>query len=228
MRFRLPRPLHGWRELAWEVGIIVIGVLIALSAQQVVEEIHWRSEVQQTRKALDAELGHNVAAFDYRVAQRPCVAARLAELKSAIARQRQGQATPFKRPVTSPVGFGVRTAVWEAASGEARSRMPIEVKLQYAALYDFLRQFTYLRDGEDTDWQEVEDADFSTRMDARDLQHVAGRIRRLEERNALLSGFIQYRNVLAEPLQIEPDKAIDAIAAGVARANRKALCTSYR
>jgi len=30
MHFRLPKPLHGWREFAGEVGIIVIGVLIAL------------------------------------------------------------------------------------------------------------------------------------------------------------------------------------------------------
>jgi hypothetical protein len=31
MHFHLPKPLHGWREFAGEVGIIVIGVLIALS-----------------------------------------------------------------------------------------------------------------------------------------------------------------------------------------------------
>jgi len=30
MHFRLPKPLHGWREFAGEVGTIVIGVLIAL------------------------------------------------------------------------------------------------------------------------------------------------------------------------------------------------------
>jgi hypothetical protein len=27
MRFRFPRPLHGWRALAGEIGVIVIGVL---------------------------------------------------------------------------------------------------------------------------------------------------------------------------------------------------------
>jgi hypothetical protein len=29
MHFHLPKPLHGWREFAGEVGIIVVGVLIA-------------------------------------------------------------------------------------------------------------------------------------------------------------------------------------------------------
>ena len=37
MHFHLPKPLHGWRELIGEVGIIVVGVLIALSAEQLVE-----------------------------------------------------------------------------------------------------------------------------------------------------------------------------------------------
>ena len=30
MHFHFPKPLHGWREFVGEVGIIVIGVLIAL------------------------------------------------------------------------------------------------------------------------------------------------------------------------------------------------------
>ena len=33
MHFHLPKPLHGWREFAGEVGIIVLGVLIALGAE---------------------------------------------------------------------------------------------------------------------------------------------------------------------------------------------------
>jgi type IV secretory pathway VirB2 component (pilin) len=36
MDFHLPKPL-GWREFVGEVGIIVLGVLIALGAGQVVE-----------------------------------------------------------------------------------------------------------------------------------------------------------------------------------------------
>ncbi len=37
MHVHLPRPLHGWRELVGEVGVIVLGVLIALGAGQIVE-----------------------------------------------------------------------------------------------------------------------------------------------------------------------------------------------
>jgi len=64
MHLHLPKPLHGWREFVGEVGIIVLGVLIALGAEQVIENLHWRNEVNQTREALDAELGHNFATLD--------------------------------------------------------------------------------------------------------------------------------------------------------------------
>ena len=57
MHFHVPKPLHGWRELAGEVGIIVLGVLIALGFEQVVEAMRWRSEVGHFRKAVDHELG---------------------------------------------------------------------------------------------------------------------------------------------------------------------------
>ena len=47
MHIHLPKPLHGWREFLGEVGIIVIGVLIALGAEQVIEDIRWQ-EKQRT------------------------------------------------------------------------------------------------------------------------------------------------------------------------------------
>jgi hypothetical protein len=56
MRFHLPKPLHGWREFTGEVGIIVIGVLIALAAQQMVEAAQWRSKVDAAKQSIDFEL----------------------------------------------------------------------------------------------------------------------------------------------------------------------------
>jgi hypothetical protein len=57
----LPKPLHGWREFAGEVGIIVTGVLIALGAEQVVEEIHFRNAVASERMALHEALRDELA-----------------------------------------------------------------------------------------------------------------------------------------------------------------------
>ena len=51
----LPKPMHGWRAFVGEVGIIVIGVLIALGAEQVVEAGHHRSQVAEAVAKLRAE-----------------------------------------------------------------------------------------------------------------------------------------------------------------------------
>ena len=218
------QPPHGWRAVLWELGIVTIGVLTALSAEQLVQTIHWNRDVEQTRSALDAELAFNLAAFDYRIKQRECVAARLTELNAVIARQRQGQGTSFEKAISGPVGFGVRFAVWEAASGEARSRIPFDAKLQYAALYDMLQNYISLRTAEKAEWDKLQDFDFAAPMDRRDLQQTTGAVRRLEGHNALLSGMILFRRALAQPLHIEAQKAIESTIGDLAQANQQALC----
>lgn len=55
MHFHLPKPLHGWREFAGEVGIIVLGVLIALGAQQLVEWANRLSQVNEMSARLRKE-----------------------------------------------------------------------------------------------------------------------------------------------------------------------------
>jgi hypothetical protein len=59
MHFHLPKPLHGWREFAGEVGIIVIGVLIALSAEQIVQTLQWREKVRHAEQAMRLELAED-------------------------------------------------------------------------------------------------------------------------------------------------------------------------
>ncbi|HZC38451.1 MAG TPA: hypothetical protein VE221_07230, partial [Sphingomicrobium sp.] len=56
MHLHLPKPLHGWRAFVGEVGIIVIGVLIALGAEQVMETVHGRTELREAEAAMTSEL----------------------------------------------------------------------------------------------------------------------------------------------------------------------------
>ena len=90
MHIHLPKPLHGWREFAGEVGIIVIGVLIALAAEQVVETLHWRHEVSLFRNSVDHEIANNLGTYVYRMRENACVDARLQELDRLLASWRAG------------------------------------------------------------------------------------------------------------------------------------------
>lgn len=60
IKAQLPTPLHGWRAFVGEVGVVVLGVAIALGAGQLVEAINWRTQVKEARGALGTELADAV------------------------------------------------------------------------------------------------------------------------------------------------------------------------
>ncbi len=84
MHVHLPKPLHGWRAFVGEVGIIVIGVLIALGAEQLVVTIHERHVAAETRASVRAELQTGLASFAFRQQAEPCIDRRLSELRRII------------------------------------------------------------------------------------------------------------------------------------------------
>jgi hypothetical protein len=72
MHFHLPKPLHGWREFAGEVGIIVLGVLIALAADALIERSSWRAKVNLADANMRVEIERNrTNAAQYAILQ-PC------------------------------------------------------------------------------------------------------------------------------------------------------------
>jgi len=86
MHVHLPKPLHGWREFTGEVGIIVIGVLIALAAQQVVESAQWRSKVNAAQTSIDFELNDQLDYSEEVLRFRPCAGPFIDALEAAILR----------------------------------------------------------------------------------------------------------------------------------------------
>lgn len=150
MRFSLPKPLHGWRQFAGEVGIIVVGVLIALGAEQLVASWHWRSEVRQTDQRLVREMGINLANAYERFAIDPCLRPRLAELRDqllATGAQWPGSRATFANDVYHSEFPSVyrtpnrpwRQASWRTAlSGETLDHFSAERVNQFSGLHDAL------------------------------------------------------------------------------------------
>ena len=79
------RPREGWRAFAGEVGVIVLGVLIALLAQQIANDWQWRQDVARTKVDLDSEISDAVATVAERAAVEPCLTQRLTDLADRIA-----------------------------------------------------------------------------------------------------------------------------------------------
>ena len=80
MHVHLPKAFHGWREFAKEVGIIVLGVLIALGFEQVAQAWHWHQEARATREALMAEIEYSALWSEERLASQRCLRDRIIHL----------------------------------------------------------------------------------------------------------------------------------------------------
>lgn len=136
MHVHLPKPLHGWREFAGEVGIIVLGVLIALGAEQLIENIHSRSEVAQFRSAVHVELATDLAAYRYRIQQEPCVQRRLTELHKWLDAGEGKRLVPISE-IGRPTLYSFLSSVWKSSSPNVMNNLSLGTRERYAALYDF-------------------------------------------------------------------------------------------
>ena len=50
MEVHKPKPIHTWRELASEVGVIIVGIVIALSAEQLLLGLELREKVSRAEE----------------------------------------------------------------------------------------------------------------------------------------------------------------------------------
>lgn len=119
MRLRF-RPRDGWRAFAGEVGVIVLGVVIALAAQQAAETVNERREAAATRATLVDEIEETLAVLELRKAAQPCIDSRLKELRAIV--NEWGRTGSFTTPrwVSQATWFAFDTARFEAAQSAGR------------------------------------------------------------------------------------------------------------
>src|SRR4051812_6333592 len=72
MDIHKPKPVHSPREFLAELGVIVLGILIALAAEQTVEALHWRHEVADAREAMVHEVTANLRILEVLRRQDQC------------------------------------------------------------------------------------------------------------------------------------------------------------
>jgi hypothetical protein len=141
MHIHKPKAPHGLREFAAEIGVIVVGILIALGLEQVVEALHWRHVVADTRRGLSVEMGTNLAWADQRARNSDCVQRRLDNLAAIVDEAaRTGRLPPLAVPNT-PMLFIWGTGVWQSAVNDqtAAHLQPAELR-GYSDAYKFIRQ----------------------------------------------------------------------------------------
>ena len=153
MHVRLPKPLHGWRQFAGEVGIIVLGVLIALGAQQFAQSVQQRSDANEARRAVRGELEVNMSRLASRAAQKPCVENRMEELQVLLDNAASNLSITTPGWVGRPQYWSMQTVRWEAIAQSGRAALlPADDLADYGALYSWMSNINGVMTKEQADW----------------------------------------------------------------------------
>lgn len=153
MDIHKPKPVHGWRELLNEVGVIVIGVVIALSGEQAVEALHWTHQAHAGEVALKEAYAREVRNAAWREAQNGCITRRLAALSSIL---RQGSDSGRLAPVAA-IGHPPYTpwtvGTWEAlVASQTVSHLPRRKMIAYTTIAQRAVFLSGLSDREEDQW----------------------------------------------------------------------------
>jgi hypothetical protein len=166
MRFRLSKPLHGWRAFAGEVGIIVLGVLIALSAQEIAQDFQQRSDARDADRAIRGELELNMAKLKSRQEKMSCVVRRIEELQALIdTAGAQGRAIKTPSWVGRPQFWTMQMARWQATSQAGRAALlrPDDLAL-YGGMYGYMANVNAAMVDEQDDWARLRSLEHLQRL----------------------------------------------------------------
>lgn len=184
MDIHKPKAVHSWREFASEIGVIIIGVLIALSAEQLVEWRHWRHEVQEGRETLASELGRDLGARKLRADQYGCIGRRVADLQLWLDSYKTDSPLTPTVPIGGPATVALNFEAWNVAqTGQIAAHMPIEERIRFATLYGNMRRYSDLQNIDHEVWADLQQFEGETRLEHEDRMKLRGIIARLSGAN---------------------------------------------
>jgi hypothetical protein len=153
MHIHLPKPLHGWREFIGEVGIIVIGVLIAMAAEQAVEALHWRHEVEAGREAVKSDLEDIVSQSLEREDMSACLGHRLQDIATILDQASASGQLPAIGPIGNPSKRLWHLQSWDSLmASQTATHFPKQEMLALGNLDAYLRTIDALNNQEMSDW----------------------------------------------------------------------------
>jgi len=204
MRFHLPRPLHGWREFAYEIIIVVIGVLLALAGAQLINTLNSRGEVLSFREAVDHELGRDLGIYQSMIPWRACVTRRTRELERFLADARAGHHDSLVRPIGRPFMQTFYFSAWDNKGSAVTDQLPFELRTAYGEVYDEFRENEKVLLNERDAWRSLAQFEQPLPLDVASQLRLRELLSRVEQYNEVTPGNYEYIVTLAKPLGIHP------------------------
>jgi hypothetical protein len=156
MEFHKPKPVHNWREMLTEIGVVVIGVCIALAAEQTVQWLHWHTQVAEAEKVIGTELTFSVESAIIRIRAQPCIERRLDEL----ARILDAAAKSGSLPPVGDIGLPPRSAwlggAWESVvASQTATHFPRQQLADISHTYKGIETIEHVYNLETEDWHDL-------------------------------------------------------------------------
>ncbi|MDX2209664.1 MAG: hypothetical protein SFV20_04815 [Sphingopyxis sp.] len=195
---------RSWPRVLGEIAIIVVGVVIAITLEQLVQEIHWSSEVSNARRALYAETAEANAIFRYRLAAQDCVARRLDALEAATERAAAGQPAPVFGTIQPHIGFALVDSTWQAErASQVLTHFPDDELLGFGAYYYQLSNMQRIIDDEFDAWQIIRILEGDPkRLNAADFSNLRVAMKRARSTNGLIAAIAREQLATAAALKL--------------------------
>lgn len=209
MEIHRPGVVRNWRELLKEVGIIVLGVSIALAGEETVSYFNWKTEVSVVQDSVDDELADALFSAMERVKIADCQKRTLDRLDQ-LADESTGTLVIRNAPVRRMRLWG--SAAWDAAvASGAIAHMRHDKRNTYANLFSFLHLFRDLNIRQEELWARIDAYQHPRKLtdESRDrFVEVVSQLRALTGTMNLAAGqFIEQAQPLH--LQLSPENATE-------------------
>jgi hypothetical protein len=153
MEIHKPKPWANWREFLKELGTIILGILIALALEGVVEALRERHQAAEARANIRQELGENLGKMRLRLDNEDCLVRRLHDVQDLLALSAQGKPLPNSIFIGEPDVWVMFTSRLDVASQGGRATLlNQDEQAGFARLYAQMRLFAETSVREQSAW----------------------------------------------------------------------------
>ncbi|HET9161132.1 MAG TPA: hypothetical protein VFN88_11020 [Caulobacteraceae bacterium] len=195
MDIHKPKPWRGFREFLKEYLIIVVGVLTALGAEAVVENLHWRHLAEQHDEDLRAGSKQILGLAVERLAASPCVRGELKRIGAALSQSSGPWTGTNPGPDTAPAdyfhslsmpGRPWPSAPWESAIADgALAHLPRERVSLYAFMFKTAHDIQAPQQDVQLGRTDLAPLAFDRTLSAEERAHFLALVSRIDESEAM-------------------------------------------
>jgi hypothetical protein len=156
MEIHKPKPIHSWREFLTELGTIVLGICIALTAEEVLVWNHWRIQVREARAVIASEMTYNLVGAIARARAVECVENRLDSLSEILDEAARTGRLPPVGQIGVPPLHRWESGAWESVvASQTAVHFPPEQLAALAKLYKMVQRAENFNAEEIQAWNEL-------------------------------------------------------------------------